>query len=132
MILQQTEHGRFKRVGDSLKMTKTISLQEALCGCVFQVEHLDKRLLTVRCPPGQVIKPGIWNGIANRRAHLANMSAILDDVLTKITTTEERGGWPWKDRKREGERERDREIERETETDRDRQRQREREEEEKF
>jgi len=39
-------------------MKKTILLSEALLGCMFVFEHLDKRQIVVRSAPEQVIKPG--------------------------------------------------------------------------
>jgi len=58
LILQQKEHRFFKRQGDDLFIQKTISLYEALCGFTFLVHHLDKRVLLVKSPPGDVVKPG--------------------------------------------------------------------------
>jgi len=58
LILQQKDHPLFRRQGDDLFMERKISLYEALCGFSFLVHHLDKRVLLVKSPPGDVVKPG--------------------------------------------------------------------------
>eukprot|EP00002_Diphylleia_rotans_P013818 TRINITY_DN2690_c0_g1_i1.p1 TRINITY_DN2690_c0_g1~~TRINITY_DN2690_c0_g1_i1.p1 ORF type:complete len:405 (-),score=88.29 TRINITY_DN2690_c0_g1_i1:2160-3374(-) len=58
IVVQQKDHPKFKRVNKDLFIDHTITLQEALCGFEFIVEHLDKRHLHVRSSPGEVIKPG--------------------------------------------------------------------------
>jgi len=57
-ILKQQPHKDFVRSGNNLVMKKTILLSEALLGCMFVFEHLDKRQIVVRSAPEQVIKPG--------------------------------------------------------------------------
>lgn len=41
-------------------MEKKITLQEALCGCEFTVNHLDGQQLLVKTQPGDVIAPGSY------------------------------------------------------------------------
>lgn len=49
----------FKRQGaNHLKMVKSISLAESLCGFEFTITHLDDRVLLVKSEPGVVYKPG--------------------------------------------------------------------------
>ena len=48
----------FKRTNIDLMMEKKITLQEALCGCEFTVNHLDGQQLIVKTQPGDVIAPG--------------------------------------------------------------------------
>lgn len=40
-LVQEKAHPIFKRVGDTLILNKTISLQDALCGFEFAVPYLD-------------------------------------------------------------------------------------------
>jgi len=57
-ILKTQPHKDFVRNGNNLVMKKTILLSEALLGCMFTFEHLDKRQVVVRSAPEQIIKPG--------------------------------------------------------------------------
>jgi len=56
-IVQEKEHSLFKRKGADLLITKTLSLNEALCGFEFVVKHLDGREIVIKSRPGEVIKP---------------------------------------------------------------------------
>jgi len=57
-VVRTSPHKVFQRKGNNLLMKKTILLSEALLGCMFIVEHLDKRQIVVRSAPQQIIKPG--------------------------------------------------------------------------
>jgi len=57
-ILRTQPHKDFVRNGNNLVMKKTILLSEALLGCMFTFEHLDKRQVVVHSAPQQIIKPG--------------------------------------------------------------------------
>ncbi|EAN77655.1 chaperone protein DNAj, putative [Trypanosoma equiperdum] len=57
IILAEKPHDVFRRVGDHLIMNYRITLQEALCGFELPVQHLDKRMLLIKIPAGQVIDP---------------------------------------------------------------------------
>jgi DnaJ family protein A protein 2 len=59
LVLQQKEHDTFTRLPNpaDLIFEKHISLKEALCGCAFNVKHLDGRTIRVTSVPGEVIKP---------------------------------------------------------------------------
>eukprot|EP01064_Diplonema_japonicum_P031585 TRINITY_DN5704_c0_g1_i1.p1 TRINITY_DN5704_c0_g1~~TRINITY_DN5704_c0_g1_i1.p1 ORF type:complete len:338 (+),score=116.92 TRINITY_DN5704_c0_g1_i1:59-1072(+) len=57
VVLQQEPHKKFQREGDDLIMNQTITLQEALMGCAFELVHLDGRKLYVRSPKDKVIVP---------------------------------------------------------------------------
>uniref|UniRef100_A0A7S2SZ72 DnaJ-like protein n=1 Tax=Chloropicon primus TaxID=1764295 RepID=A0A7S2SZ72_9CHLO len=60
-ILEQKEHEVFSRKSADLLMTKTITLTEALCGYMFEVDQLDGRKLVVQAKPGEkVTKPDSW------------------------------------------------------------------------
>lgn len=56
-IVQEKEHPVFKRKGADLLVSKALSLNEALCGFEWKIEHLDGRNLIVRSKPGEVIQP---------------------------------------------------------------------------
>lgn len=61
-VLQQKEHPKFKRKGDDLFVEHNLSLTEALCGFQFILTHLDGRQLLIKSNPGEVVKPGEYNG----------------------------------------------------------------------
>lgn len=56
-VLQEKEHPVFTRKGADLLVSKKVSLNEALCGFEWKIEHLDGRNLIVRSTPGEVIQP---------------------------------------------------------------------------
>mmetsp|Transcript_7276 Transcript_7276/g.17783 ORF Transcript_7276/g.17783 Transcript_7276/m.17783 type:complete len:420 (-) Transcript_7276:292-1551(-) len=56
-IIHEKEHPVFKRKGADLLVSKTLSLNEALCGFEWKIQHLDGRNLIVRSRPGEVIQP---------------------------------------------------------------------------
>ena len=56
-IIHEKEHPVFKRKGADLLVSKSLSLNEALCGFEWKIEHLDGRTLVVRSKPGEVIQP---------------------------------------------------------------------------
>lgn len=57
IVLGQKPHDMFRRAGKHLMLNHTISLQEALCGFELPIEHLDRRMLLVKVPAGQVLDP---------------------------------------------------------------------------
>lgn len=59
IVLQQKDNDQFKREGDDLHITRSVTLVEALCGFKFVLEHLDKRkLLIEHHGDGECICPG--------------------------------------------------------------------------
>jgi len=56
-IVQEKEHATYKRKGADLLITKTLSLNEALCGFEWSLTHLDGRDIIIKSTPGEVIKP---------------------------------------------------------------------------
>merc|ERR1712154_209839 len=56
------EHSLFKRKGADLLVTKTLSINEALCGFEWIINHLDGRKIVVKSKPGEVIKPEVAGG----------------------------------------------------------------------
>merc|ERR1712115_291378 len=61
-IVQEKEHATFKRKGADLLMTKTLSLNEALCGFEWSLTHLDGREIIIKSRPGEVIKSESFGG----------------------------------------------------------------------
>mmetsp|Transcript_29183 Transcript_29183/g.62524 ORF Transcript_29183/g.62524 Transcript_29183/m.62524 type:complete len:412 (+) Transcript_29183:169-1404(+) len=57
IVIDEQEHPVFKRKGADLLVKKTVSLNEALCGFEWKIEHLDGRDLIVRSQPGEIIRP---------------------------------------------------------------------------
>jgi len=55
-VVQEKEHDLFKRKGADLLISKTISLNEAICGFEMKINHLDKRELVIKSNPGEIIK----------------------------------------------------------------------------
>lgn len=55
-IVQEKPHDVFKRKGADLLITKTLSLNEALCGFEWSVTHLDGREIIIKSKPGEVIQ----------------------------------------------------------------------------
>ena len=55
-VVQEREHPLFKRKGADLLITKTLSLNEALCGFEWKIVHLDQREIIIKSKPGEVIK----------------------------------------------------------------------------
>ncbi|KAL7529529.1 hypothetical protein ACHAWF_003016 [Thalassiosira exigua] len=56
-IVQEKDHDLFKRKGADLLAIKEVSLNQALCGFTWKIDHLDGRVLVIKSRPGEVIKP---------------------------------------------------------------------------
>lgn len=56
-IIQEKEHDLFKRKGNDLLLTKVVSLNQALCGFSWKINHLDGRQIVMKSRPGEIIKP---------------------------------------------------------------------------
>jgi len=61
-IVQEKEHEMFKRKGADLLITKTLSLNEALCGFEWPLTHLDGRTIIIKSKPGEIIKAETFGG----------------------------------------------------------------------
>ncbi len=57
------DHKTFIRKGADLFIVKKITLLEALTGVTMNIEHLDKRNLTIATPPGEIITHGSFRKI---------------------------------------------------------------------
>lgn len=55
-VIQEKEHESFTRKGADLMIRKTVSLNEALCGFVFKITHMDGRQLVIKSRPGEIIR----------------------------------------------------------------------------
>lgn len=55
LILKQKKHALFTRDGNDLIVHRTISLKDALCGTLFNITHLDNRLLLIKTKPYTII-----------------------------------------------------------------------------
>eukprot|EP00980_Cylindrotheca_fusiformis_P001253 scaffold332_cov117-Cylindrotheca_fusiformis.AAC.13 len=55
-IIQEKPHHLFKRKSADLLVTKTLSLNEALCGFEWKITHLDGREIVIKSRPGEIIK----------------------------------------------------------------------------
>jgi len=58
IVLDEKEHGTFKRDKTDLHMPMTVTLNEALCGFHKVIKTLDNRQLVIHSMPGDTIKPG--------------------------------------------------------------------------
>lgn len=58
-VLQVQKHHVFERKGPHLFMKKTIMLKDALCGVEFIVEHLDKRIISIKTGNKEIIEPNM-------------------------------------------------------------------------
>jgi len=56
-VVQEKDHYLFKRKGADLLVTKSVSINQALCGFSWKITHLDGRQILVKTRPGEVIKP---------------------------------------------------------------------------
>lgn len=85
IILEEVEHPRFQRKKDDLFCHITIDLLTALAGGTFNIEHLDKRVLSVNILPGEVIKPGdvkmvAGEGMPSHRLHTLGDLYVRFDI----------------------------------------------------
>ena len=56
-VIKTKPHAVFQRSGNDLVMSRAITLAEALTGFEFGFDHLDKRHITVKSAPEQVVRP---------------------------------------------------------------------------
>jgi len=65
IVLDEKEHGTFKRHGTDLVMNTEIDLVEALCGFQKTIKTLDDRVLVITSYPGEVLKHGDIKSVMN-------------------------------------------------------------------
>ena len=56
-MVKEKPHSRFKRRGADLVLEQEITLQEALVGGKFTLEHLGGKKITLVLEPGKIVKP---------------------------------------------------------------------------
>lgn len=56
-VVKQKPHERFKRHGADLILEQKITLEEALAGGKFTIEHLCGKKVTLALDPGKIVKP---------------------------------------------------------------------------
>lgn len=91
IIVDEQPHPRFKRRKNDLVTDVEIDLLTALGGGKIQIEHLDKRALSVELPAGEVVKPGAMKvlrgqGMPSYRHHemgdlYVNLSVTFPDSI---------------------------------------------------
>uniref|UniRef100_A0A7S3JAJ1 Chaperone DnaJ C-terminal domain-containing protein n=1 Tax=Euplotes harpa TaxID=151035 RepID=A0A7S3JAJ1_9SPIT len=65
VILKQSKHDQFNRVGDDLYTEMMITFKEAMMGFKKPLKHLDGRKIEVRSEPQEIIQPFSWKIIEN-------------------------------------------------------------------
>ena len=56
-VVKQKQHERFKRHGADLIIEQDITLEDALAGGKFTIEHLCGKKVTLALEPGKIVKP---------------------------------------------------------------------------
>ena len=77
LFIKVTNNSAFKRQGLDLVLDKEISLKESLCGCSFELKHLNGKMYTINNTTGSIIKPEYKKIIPNmgleRDGHVGNI-----------------------------------------------------------
>jgi DnaJ family protein A protein 2 len=94
LVLQQKEHETFTRLPNpaDLIFEKHISLKEALCGCAFNVKHLDGRMIRITSAPGEVIKPNSFKVVPEEGMPVHTRPFIKGNLYIKFEVGGE-DGW---------------------------------------
>eukprot|EP00048_Salpingoeca_helianthica_P024614 m.33785 g.33785 ORF g.33785 m.33785 type:complete len:408 (-) comp9491_c0_seq2:21-1244(-) len=58
VVLRIQRHAVFQRIEQHLCIKQTVSVTQALCGAKLSIQHLDGSYLSIRSPPGMVLRPG--------------------------------------------------------------------------
>ena len=87
------EHAVFKRSGLDIHTEKTISLKEALCGFVFNIEHINGKKFVFNSSPGNVIRDGLIKTIPKlgirRGEDVGNLSIVFHVAYPEKLTEEQ-------------------------------------------
>jgi DnaJ-class molecular chaperone len=78
------EHELFKRTGLDILIEKKISLKDALCGFVFDIEHVNGKKFSFNSSPGNIIKDGLIKTIPRLGLQKGNDSGNLNVVFRVI------------------------------------------------
>jgi len=82
--VQEAEHAVFRRQGCDLVLKKEITLQEALCGTRFVVDHLDGKQVVVVIPPGEVISPDDVKSVVGKGMPVKGNPFVKGDLFIKF------------------------------------------------
>ena len=87
------EHATFKRSGLDIHTEKTITLKEALCGFVFNIEHINGKKFVFNSSSGNIIKDGLIKTIPRlgirRGENVGNLSIVFHVVYPEKLTEEQ-------------------------------------------
>jgi curved DNA-binding protein CbpA len=81
------EHETFKRNGLDILMEKKISLKEALCGFIFDIEHINGKKFSFNSSSGNIIRDGLIKTIPRLGLQRGNECGNLN-VVFKVTYPE--------------------------------------------
>jgi DnaJ family protein A protein 2 len=87
------EHAIFKRSGLDIHTEKTITLKEALCGFVFNIEHINGKKFVFNSSSGNIIKDGLIKTIPRlgirRGENVGNLSIVFHVAYPEKLTEEQ-------------------------------------------
>ena len=90
VTLTVEEHAIFKRNGLDIIMEKKITLKEALCGFVFEIEHLNGKKFAFNSSPGNIIRDGLIKTIPKlgiqRGTERGNLNVVFKVVYPEKLT----------------------------------------------
>jgi hypothetical protein len=87
------EHALFKRSGLDIHTEKTITLKEALCGFVFNIEHVNGKKFVFNSSSGNIIRDGLIKTIPKlgirRGEEVGNLSIVFHVAYPEKLTEEQ-------------------------------------------
>ena len=87
------EHALFKRSGLDIHTEKTITLKEALCGFVFNIEHVNGKKFVFNSSSGNIIRDGLIKTIPKlgirRGEDVGNLSIVFHVAYPEKLTEEQ-------------------------------------------
>lgn len=87
------EHAVFKRSGIDIHTEKTITLKEALCGFVFNIEHINGKKFVFNSSSGNIIRDGLIKTIPKlgirRGEEVGNLSIVFHVAYPEKLTEEQ-------------------------------------------
>jgi hypothetical protein len=87
------EHDLFKRSGLDIHTEKTITLKEALCGFVFNIEHINGKKFVFNSSSGNIIRDGLIKTIPKlgirRGEEVGNLSIVFHVAYPEKLTEEQ-------------------------------------------
>lgn len=87
MVLQQLKHDRFERMDNDLKIKKSITLAEAVCGTTFIIRHLDDAELQVTVTPEDRITPGEVKCVKGKGMPVHKQPGKFGDLVIEFNVT---------------------------------------------